>query len=107
MLGATGAGRREEGLLPACGDGGTLPLDAPIAVKEAVLPFGRFRNAAGEGVDTVLGPEMRSTGGVMGIDEVFGTAFAKSLAPAYWPHPVHTPPFFPLSSTDNRSIVLP
>ena len=65
-------------MLPATGDGGTLPLDAPIAVKEAVLPFSRFADAQGEGVDTVLGPEMRSTGEVMGIDEVFGTAYAKS-----------------------------
>jgi carbamoyl-phosphate synthase large subunit len=44
-----------------------------IAVKEAVMPFGRF-----PGVDTVLGPEMRSTGEVMGLDENFGRAFAKS-----------------------------
>ncbi len=42
---------------PPSGDGGTLPLDAPIAVKEAVLPFGRFRRAGS--VDTVLGPEMK------------------------------------------------
>ena len=64
-------------MLPAYGDGGTLPIGAPIAVKEAVLPFGRFH-----GVDTVLGPEMRSTGEVMGIDAVFGTAFAKSQTAA-------------------------
>ena len=62
MLGATVAELRSEGLLPETGDGGTLPYDAPISVKEAVLPFGRFRTAAGEGVDTVLGPEMKSTG---------------------------------------------
>jgi carbamoyl-phosphate synthase large subunit len=48
-----------------------------------VLPFGRFRTAAGDGVDTVLGPEMKSTGEVMGIDRVFGTAYAKSQAAAY------------------------
>ena len=48
-------------------------MDAAIAVKEAVLPFGRFH-----GVDTVLGPEMKSTGEVMGIDALFGTAYAKS-----------------------------
>src|ERR1700745_635514 len=42
MLGATIADLRAEGLLPATGDGGTLPLDSPVAVKEAVLPFGRF-----------------------------------------------------------------
>ena len=75
MMGTTIAELRAEGLLPAEGDGGTLPADAAIAVKEAVLPFGRF-----QGVDTVLGPEMRSTGEVMGIDAAFGTAFAKSPA---------------------------
>jgi len=107
MLGATVAGLRDEGLLPASGDGGALPLDAPIAVKEAVLPFGRFRNAAGEGVDTVLGPEMRSTGEVMGIDEVFGTAFAKSQAAAYGSLPVKGRAFVSVASKDKRSMVFP
>ncbi len=77
-LGATIAELRAEGLLPAAGDGGELPLDAPISVKEAVMPWSRFRDIHGRGVDTVLGPEMRSTGEVMGIDSVFGTAYAKS-----------------------------
>jgi carbamoyl-phosphate synthase large subunit len=107
MLGATVAGLRGEGLLPADGDGGTLPLDAPIAVKEAVLPFGRFRNAAGEGVDTVLGPEMRSTGEVMGIDEVFGTAFAKSQAAAYGSLPVKGRAFVAVADKDKRAMVFP
>jgi carbamoyl-phosphate synthase large subunit len=107
MLGATVAGLRAEGLLPAAGDGGTLPLDAPIAVKEAVLPFGRFRNAAGEGVDTVLGPEMRSTGEVMGVDEVFGTAFAKSQAAAYGSLPVKGTAFASVADKDKRSMVFP
>jgi carbamoyl-phosphate synthase large subunit len=107
MLGATVAGLRDEGLLPASGDGGAPPLDAPIAVKEAVLPFGRFRNAAGEGVDTVLGPEMRSTGEVMGIDEVFGTAFAKSQAAAYGSLPVKGRAFVSVASKDKRSMVFP
>ncbi len=107
MLGATVAGLRDEGVLPASGDGGTPPLDAPIAVKEAVLPFGRFRNAAGEGVDTVLGPEMRSTGEVMGIDEVFGTAFAKSQAAAYGSLPVKGRAFVSVASKDKRSMVFP
>ncbi len=107
MLGATVAGLRAEGVLPASGDGGTLPLDAPIAVKEAVLPFGRFRNAAGEGVDTVLGPEMRSTGEVMGIDEVFGTAFAKSQAAAYGSLPVKGRAFVSVANKDKRSMVFP
>src|SRR6266487_3338662 len=60
MLGATVAELRAEGMLPASGDGGTLPLDAPIAVKEAVLPFGRFRDAEGRVVDTVRRPERRT-----------------------------------------------
>jgi carbamoyl-phosphate synthase large subunit len=55
----------------------------PVAVKEAVLPFKRFRTADGHTVDSVLGPEMRSTGEVMGIDRDFPTAFAKSQAAAY------------------------
>ncbi len=107
MLGATVAGLRTEGMLPASGDGGTLPMDAPIAVKEAVLPFGRFRNARGEGVDTVLGPEMRSTGEVMGIDAAFGTAYAKSQAAAYGPLPVKGRAFVSVASKDKRSMVFP
>ncbi len=69
-------------LLPETGDGGTLPANAPVAVKEAVLPFNRFRTTEGTVVDSLLGPEMRSTGEVMGIDKHFDTAFAKSQAAA-------------------------
>src|ERR1700761_3186999 len=107
MLGATVAELRAEGLLPATGDGGTLPLDSPVAVKEAVLPFGRFRNTQGEGVDTVLGPEMRSTGEVMGIDEVFGTAYAKSQAAVYGSLPVKGRVFVSVANRDKRSMVFP
>ncbi|HTT49796.1 MAG TPA: carbamoyl-phosphate synthase large subunit [Streptosporangiaceae bacterium] len=107
MLGASIAGLRAEGLLPAAGDGGTLPLDAPVAVKEAVLPFGRFRDRGGQGVDTVLGPEMRSTGEVMGIDQVFGTAYAKSQAAAYGPLPVKGRVFVSVANRDKRSMVFP
>ncbi len=68
-LGATIADLRAEGLLRPRGDGGTLPLTAPISVKEAVLPWTRFRDALGPAAPTpALGPEMRSTGEVMGID---------------------------------------
>ncbi|MDT5073921.1 MAG: carbamoyl-phosphate synthase large subunit, partial [Mycobacterium sp.] len=77
MLGATIAQLREEGVLAATGDGATVSPNAPIAVKEAVLPFNRFRKADGSQVDSLLGPEMKSTGEVMGIDRDFGTAFAK------------------------------
>ncbi|HEY4462186.1 MAG TPA: carbamoyl-phosphate synthase large subunit [Streptosporangiaceae bacterium] len=107
MLGASIADLRGEGLLPASGDGGTLPLEAPVAVKEAVLPFGRFRNVRGEGVDTVLGPEMRSTGEVMGIDEMFGTAYAKSQAAVYGSLPVKGRVFVSVANRDKRSMVFP
>ncbi|WP_083668611.1 carbamoyl-phosphate synthase large subunit [Saccharothrix sp. CB00851] len=78
MLGATVAQLRTEGLLPNTGDGAKLPAHAPVAVKEAVLPFHRFRTPEGKGVDSLLGPEMKSTGEVMGIDVSFGMAYAKS-----------------------------
>ncbi|WP_242614584.1 carbamoyl-phosphate synthase large subunit, partial [Actinomadura roseirufa] len=107
MMGASIAGLRAEGLLPESGDGGTLPLDAPIAVKEAVLPFDRFRNEQGQGVDTVLGPEMRSTGEVMGIDEVFGTAYAKSQQAAYGSLPTKGRAFVSVANRDKRHMVFP
>ncbi len=103
MLGASIASLRTEGLLPEFGDGGTLPIGAPIAVKEAVLPFGRFH-----GVDTVLGPEMRSTGEVMGIDAEFGTAFAKSQSAAYAGGlPTSGRAFISVANRDKRSMVFP
>jgi carbamoyl-phosphate synthase large subunit len=107
MLGATVAQLRAEGLLPASGDGATLPLHAPIAVKEVVLPFNRFRDQHGRGVDTVLGPEMRSTGEVMGIDAEFGTAYAKSQAAAYGALPVKGRAFVSVANRDKRSMVFP
>jgi carbamoyl-phosphate synthase large subunit len=102
MMGTTVAELRAEGMLPAEGDGGTMPLDAPIAVKEAVLPFNRFR-----GVDIVLGPEMRSTGEVMGIDEFFGTAYAKSQAAAYGSLPVKGRAFVSVANRDKRAMIFP
>ena len=107
MLGTSIADLRTEGLLPADGDGGDLPYDAPISVKEAVLPFGRFRTAAGEGVDTVLGPEMKSTGEVMGIDRVFGTAYAKSQAAAYGELPTKGRVFVSVANRDKRAVLFP
>nr|WP_206313392.1 carbamoyl-phosphate synthase large subunit [Streptomyces coryli] len=106
-LGATVAELRAEGMLPAEGDGGTLPLDAPISVKEAVLPWSRFRDIHGRGVDTILGPEMRSTGEVMGIDEVFGSAYAKSQAAAYGALPTKGKAFISVANRDKRSMIFP
>ncbi|MEU4897359.1 carbamoyl-phosphate synthase large subunit [Streptomyces sp. NPDC044780] len=106
-LGATIAELRAEGLLPSSGDGGTLPLDAPISVKEAVMPWSRFRDASGHGVDTVLGPEMRSTGEVMGIDSVFGAAYAKSQAGAYGALPTKGRAFVSVANRDKRSMIFP
>jgi carbamoyl-phosphate synthase large subunit len=106
-LGATVDQLRKEGLLPPTGDGGDLPADAPVAVKEAVLPFHRFRRADGSGVDTVLGPEMRSTGEVMGLDVAFGTAFAKSQAAAYGSLPTGGTAFVSIANRDKRAAILP
>ncbi|MEY3734839.1 MAG: hypothetical protein RL347_2198, partial [Actinomycetota bacterium] len=103
MLGESIADLRRTGLLPAEGDGATLPPGTPIAVKEAVLPFGRFH-----GVDTVLGPEMRSTGEVMGIDVDFGTAFAKSQDAAYSGGlPTSGRVFVSVADRDKRSMIFP
>ena len=107
MLGASIRELRAEGLLPPTGDGADLPLDAPIAVKEAVLPFNRFRTPEGLGVDTVLGPEMKSTGEVMGIDAVFGTSFAKSQAAAYGQLPTKGRAFVSVANRDKRAMIFP
>jgi carbamoyl-phosphate synthase large subunit len=102
MTGTTIAQLRAEGMLPPRGDGADLPPDASISVKEAVLPFGRFR-----GVDTVLGPEMKSTGEVMGIDSGFGIAFAKSQAAAYGSLPTKGKAFVSVANRDKRAIIFP
>ncbi|MBU2666738.1 carbamoyl-phosphate synthase large subunit [Actinoplanes bogorensis] len=107
MLGATIAELRTEGLLLPEGDGGTTPEGAPIAIKEAVLPFKRFRTPAGQGVDSLLGPEMKSTGEVMGIDAGFGQAFAKSQAAAYGSLPTSGKVFVSVANRDKRAMVFP
>ncbi|MBN9102606.1 MULTISPECIES: carbamoyl-phosphate synthase large subunit [unclassified Pseudonocardia] len=107
MLGATIASLREEGLLPANGDGGELPPDAPIAVKEAVLPFNRFRTPEGKNIDPLLGPEMKSTGEVMGFDASFGAAFAKSQAGAYGSLPTSGRVFVSMADRDKRAMIFP
>ncbi|MCZ4500476.1 MAG: carB [Marmoricola sp.] len=107
MLGETIAELRASGALPATGDGGTLPADCPIAVKEAVLPFNRFRTKEGSFVDTVLGPEMKSTGEVMGFDADFGTAFSKSQAAAYGALPTTGKVFVSIANRDKRTMIFP
>ena len=107
MLGASITDLRAEGLLPAQGDGGALPPDAPVSVKEAVLPFRRFRTLEGKVVDTLLGPEMRSTGEVMGIAADFPSAFAKSQLAAYGGLPDSGSVFVSVSDLDKRSIIFP
>jgi carbamoyl-phosphate synthase large subunit len=102
MVGQTIAELREQGILPAHGDGGTMPAGSAVSVKEAVLPFGRFH-----GVDTVLGPEMRSTGEVMGIDDTFGIAFAKSQDAAFGALPMSGTAFVSLANRDKRSAIFP
>jgi len=107
MLGESIAELRASGILPAEGDGSEIPLDAPVAVKEAVLPFNRFRRADGTGIDTLLSPEMKSTGEVMGIDDDFGTAFAKSQTAAYGSLPASGTVFVSLANKDKRSMIFP
>ncbi|GAB5900834.1 carbamoyl-phosphate synthase large subunit [Mycolicibacterium mageritense] len=107
MLGATIAELRAEGVLAATGDGGTIARSAPVAVKEAVLPFNRFRRVDGAQVDSLLGPEMKSTGEVMGIDHDFGTAFAKSQTAAYGSLPAEGTVFVSVANRDKRSLVFP
>jgi carbamoyl-phosphate synthase large subunit len=92
---------RENRMLPKSGDG----IAKGISVKEAVLPFNRFRRADGEGVDTVLGPEMKSTGEVMGIASTFGAAFAKSQIAAFGALPQSGAIFISLSDKDKSEAI--
>jgi len=90
MAGATLAELRDEGLL-------CPPVDGDhVAVKEAVLPWNRFPD-----VDALLGPEMRSTGEVMGIDTTAGMAFAKSQLAAGDRMPASGTVFFSLADRDK------
>ncbi len=91
MAGESLAELRDRGVLPEAIRTGH------VAVKEAVLPFQRFPD-----VDTVLGPEMRSTGEVMGIDRTFGLAFAKSQSAAGDQLPVHGAVFMSLADRDKE-----
>ena len=101
-VGATIAQLRSEGLLPE-GNGKAKG----ISVKEAVLPWNRFRRADGRGVDSVLGPEMRSTGEVMGIAATFGESYAKSQIAAFGPLPKQGKVFVSLADRDKAHGIAP
>lgn len=102
-LGASIVDLRIEGLLPQEGDG----VANGISVKEAVLPWNRFRRTDGRGVDAVLGPEMRSTGEVMGIAPTFGESYSKSQIAAFGPLPKSGQVFISLADKDKADAVEP
>jgi carbamoyl-phosphate synthase large subunit len=106
MVGRSIADLVRDGDLPEQ-DGSIVSRLSPVAVKEAVLPFKRFRTLEGRVVDAVLGPEMRSTGEVMGIDRNFPLAFRKSQDAAYGGLPTSGTVFVSVADRDKRSIVLP
>ncbi len=99
MAGSTIRELRDDGLLPQAEPYRTL---AHTAVKAAVLPFGRF-----PGSDTVLGPEMKSTGEVMGIDRRLGPAVAKALTSTGTGLPAEGTAFVSVANRDKRAIVVP
>ena len=96
-LGTSIADLRREAILPATGDA----VAKGISVKEAVLPWNRFRRTDGRGVDAVLGPEMRSTGEVMGISNSFGESYAKSQISAFGALPRTGTVFISLADKDK------
>jgi carbamoyl-phosphate synthase large subunit len=102
-VGSTIAELREDHTLPAHGDG----IAKGISVKEAVLPWNRFRRMDGRGVDAVLGPEMRSTGEVMGISSTFGASYAKSQISAFGSLPKSGSIFISLADKDKESGLAP
>jgi carbamoyl-phosphate synthase large subunit len=100
MTGSTLEGLRAEGIVPAGGTG--YRRLGHVAVKAAVLPFQRF-----PGADTILGPEMRSTGEVMGIAEDLGLALAKAQEATGAALPIAGTAFLSVANRDKRAIVLP
>ncbi len=102
-VGATIPQLRNEGILPKSGDG----VARGISVKEAVLPWNRFRRTDGRGVDAVLGPEMRSTGEVMGRANTFGESYAKSQISAFGALPKNGSVFISLADKDKSSGINP
>ena len=97
-VGTSIATLKEEGMLPQS----DLDLTRGVSVKEAVLPWNRFRRTDGRGVDAVLGPEMRSTGEVMGISQTFGGAYAKSQISSFGPLPKSGTVFVSLADKDKQ-----
>jgi carbamoyl-phosphate synthase large subunit len=106
MVGESINDLRADGTLPEH-DASRTDMSQRMAVKEAVLPFKRFRTHEGLAVDSVLGPEMRSTGEVMGFDETFPLAFAKSQAAAFGGLPTGGTAFVSMADRDKRSITFP
>ena len=106
MIGKTIRELISEGHLPKH-DGRFLPPGTSVSVKEAVLPFKRFATKDGRFVDSLLGPEMRSTGEVMGIDSDFPTAFAKSQAGAGSALPLSGTVFVSVADRDKPQLLLP
>ena len=107
MVGETIQQQRDNGLLLPHGDGGDIHRGQQVAVKESVLPFKRFRTPLGKTVDVLLGPEMRSTGEVMGFDRDFPHAFAKSQLAAYEGGlPTSGNVFISVNDTDKRQLPL-
>jgi len=106
MVGESIASLIANGALPAK-DGTHIPAGTAISVKEAVLPFKRFATKDGRFVDSLLGPEMRSTGEVMGIDVDFPRAFAKSQAAAGSALPKSGSVFVSVADRDKPHLVLP
>lgn len=98
--------RQKYKILPLVGDGQYVSLRAPLAVKKAVLPFSRFRNFDGKVVDSVLGPEMRSTGEVMGIDKYFDRAFVKAQQAAGHSLPGSGKVFVSVADRDKRAMIM-
>ena len=107
MLGASISQLKDEGIIPSTYDGGSLPIEHPIAVKEAVLPFNRFRRPDGQLLDTLLSPEMKSTGEVMGLADNFGAAYAKGEMAAFGELPTEGTVFVSVANRDKRTLIFP
>lgn len=107
MLGASIQELKAEGMLPDNYDGGSLPANHPIAVKEAVLPFNRFRRPDGAMLDTLLTPEMKSTGEVMGLANNFGAAYYKAEFGAFAELPATGTVFVSVANRDKRTLIFP